>query len=311
MNAKQPTSWRDQIKIHPAAELFPMMTPDELKMLGEDIKQHWLKTNVAVWQADSGRPWFLLDGRNRLDAAELVGLSVKFVKKDGEVTVKIGNQEYAVDDHSLLDPCEHVISANIHRRHLTADQKRELIAKLVKATPEKSNRQIAEVVKASHVTVGIVRAELQSTGQIDQLTKTVGKDGKSRKPPTRTKPKDPAVTAAADRAEARSRATTASAPASMPDIPEFLRRGEPSGQQCTLSPSEQQERLEPDDAFIERCSDFAMMIEEEAERLSGDRRFQFLSVMRDTAARLLDGVGASVAAEHRAKRAAAAHRDAP
>ena len=97
------------------------------------------------------------------------------------------------------DPYAYVISANIHRRHLTAEQKRDLIAKVLKATPDRSNRQIAETVKASHVTVGAVRATLESTGQIDQLKKTIGKDGKARKPPT----KDPAVTAAADRAEAR------------------------------------------------------------------------------------------------------------
>ena len=37
------------------------------------------------------------------------------------------------------DPYAYVISANIRRRHLTAEQKRELIAKLIKATPEKAH----------------------------------------------------------------------------------------------------------------------------------------------------------------------------
>ena len=47
-----------------------------------------------------------------------------------------------------VDPYGYVISVNLHRRHLTAEQKRELIAQLLKATPEKSDRQIAETVKA-------------------------------------------------------------------------------------------------------------------------------------------------------------------
>ena len=34
-------SWRD-IPIHPAADLFPLMAPDELKALGEDIKKNGL-----------------------------------------------------------------------------------------------------------------------------------------------------------------------------------------------------------------------------------------------------------------------------
>ena len=50
-------------------------------------------------------------------------------------------------------PYAYVTSANIHRRHLTAEQKRELIAKLIEADPTKSNRQIAKTVKVDHKTV--------------------------------------------------------------------------------------------------------------------------------------------------------------
>ena len=38
ISAKAP-SWRDTLEIHPAAELFPPMSPDELKALGEDINK--------------------------------------------------------------------------------------------------------------------------------------------------------------------------------------------------------------------------------------------------------------------------------
>ena len=70
---------------------------------------------------------------------------------------------------------------HIHRRHLTTRQKHDIIATLLKATPDQSNRQIAESVKVSHHTVGDVRAKLESTGQIAQLDRTVGKDKKARK----------------------------------------------------------------------------------------------------------------------------------
>ena len=175
----QSKSWRGQIKVHPACDLFPLMTADELKALGEDIKQNGLHTNIAVWQAAKGHPWFLVDGRNRLDAAELVGLSVEFIKRF-DVTVKIGGHLDAVDDLSLLDPYEYVISANVHRRHLTPEQKREVIAKALKAQPEKSNREIARQVKDDHHKVGSVRRKLEATGEVSPVEKTTGADGKAR-----------------------------------------------------------------------------------------------------------------------------------
>src|SRR5262249_49772948 len=83
------------------------------------------------------------------------------------------------------DPYAYVISANIHRRHLSVEQKRDLIAKLIKATPGKSDRQIGEMIKADHKTVGAVRAHAEATGEISPVEKRVGKDGKSRKQPAK------------------------------------------------------------------------------------------------------------------------------
>jgi hypothetical protein len=192
MTIKQPKSWRDQIKVHPAAELLPMMPPDELKALGEDIEQNGLWTNIAVWRTDGGRPWFLVDGRNRLDGAELVGLSVEFIKKGGDVAVKVGNHMYAVDDLTSMDPYEWVIRANVHRRHLTPEQKRDVIAKLLKAQPEKSNRQVAKAVGVSHPHVAAVRAELEKTGDVETVTTSIDTKGRKQRAhkPAKKPPED-------------------------------------------------------------------------------------------------------------------------
>jgi hypothetical protein len=40
-------SWRDHIKVHPAADLFPMMSDEELKALGERIKKNGMKVPRA------------------------------------------------------------------------------------------------------------------------------------------------------------------------------------------------------------------------------------------------------------------------
>ncbi|WFU88742.1 ParB N-terminal domain-containing protein [Rhizobium sp. CC1099] len=70
-------SWRDTIKIHPAADLFPMMSDPELRELGEDIKRNGLRLPIYMWAPEeSSRSYQLVDGRNRLTAMEFVGIRV-------------------------------------------------------------------------------------------------------------------------------------------------------------------------------------------------------------------------------------------
>src|SRR5262245_38770468 len=170
---KQATSWRDVLPIHPAAELFPLMSPDELRALGEDIKANGLKHSIAYTcteERGSARRFQLLDGRNRLDAIEkAIGEPLHIESWNGIVLIE-DSTRLRYDTREIEgDPYAFVISANIHRRHLTAEQKRELIAKLIKATPEKSDRQIAKTVKASPTFVGKVRAEKEATGDVSTV----------------------------------------------------------------------------------------------------------------------------------------------
>jgi hypothetical protein len=184
---KQPNSWRDQIKVHPAADLFPMMTPDELKVLGEDIKNNGIRIEVTFTKSGAG-PSFLVDGRNRLDAAELVGLPVLLVQYSSWpenlfVTVGDNTRMAAFTD----DPWGYVLSANVHRRHLTLEQKRDLITKVLMAQPEKSNRTIAKQTKTDHKTVGAVRERLEAGGEIphhDVREDARGTEQPAHKPPT-------------------------------------------------------------------------------------------------------------------------------
>ena len=69
-----------------------------------------------------------------------------------------------------VDPYAFVISTNIHRRHLTNEQKDELLKKLIKATPHLSNRQIGRKVGFSHPHVAKVRSELEKSGDVETVT---------------------------------------------------------------------------------------------------------------------------------------------
>ena len=68
--------WRDQYKVHPAADVFPMMSDEELAELGEDIKEKGLLAPVVFWEDDDGNE-FLLDGRNRLEAMDRAGVTAR------------------------------------------------------------------------------------------------------------------------------------------------------------------------------------------------------------------------------------------
>lgn len=59
--------------------------------------------------------------------------------------------------------------ANVPRRHLTTDQKRELIRLRLKDRPELSNRSIASDVGVDHHTVGTIRDDLEQGGEIPHV----------------------------------------------------------------------------------------------------------------------------------------------
>jgi hypothetical protein len=69
---------------------------------------------------------------------------------------------------------------NLARRHLRPEEKRVLIADQLRESPDKSLRWVAKMLGVHHTTVGSVRGEMQSTGEIASCPRTVGEDGKYR-----------------------------------------------------------------------------------------------------------------------------------
>src|SRR5262249_54491476 len=189
--APQAQSWRDTLPIHPAAELFPRMSEAELAALGKDIRKHGLTSSIAVW-SDGKSPKQLLDGRSRLDAVEIeIGPAVV-----GPPSVMAGEDWLALNKVIVLDrsvdPYAFVISANIHRRHLTAEQKREIVAGLLKANPERSNNATAKSAKVDDKTVGTVRAELERRSEIPNVSTRTDSNGR-KQPARKTTTKPPPV----------------------------------------------------------------------------------------------------------------------
>jgi len=182
-----PKSWRDVLPIHPAAELFPLMSPDELKALGEDIRKNALTSPIALWRASPAAQLQLLDGRNRLDAIEIIDKCPAI--KDASQIEAVIKQGKAILLHESVDPYAYVISANLHRRHLTAEQRQHLLIALIARAPQKSDRQIGGEIGVDHKTIASARAKGETTGEISPVEKRVGKDGKARRRPAQKPPK--------------------------------------------------------------------------------------------------------------------------
>ena len=179
-------SWRDVLPVHPAADLFPMMSEAELLELANDINKNGLREKVSVYN-DPVIGDCVLDGRNRLDALALIG---QLWDDTGNLKSDIGGLVGACSVHyPNFEPYAFVISKNIHRRHLTADQKRDLIVAVLKAQPHKSNRQVAKEVGASHPHIAKVRREAEKTGDVETVSTSI--DTKGRKQPAKRKPDPP------------------------------------------------------------------------------------------------------------------------
>lgn len=143
-----------------AYQLLPGLTPEEYGALRDDIVAHGIRVPVDV--DENGQ---VLDGHHRsLIAAEL----------------GIDCPRRTVAGLSEAEKVAHALAVNVHRRSLTQQQKRELLAVSIKAEPEASDREHARRVGTSKNTAATVRDELESTGQIDQLPTRVGADGRSR-----------------------------------------------------------------------------------------------------------------------------------
>jgi hypothetical protein len=166
------------LKFHPLADIFPLMEGAEFEELVADIRARGLREKIDLYEGK------IVDGRNRYRALQQLGIepSANYFRKaiyahsvGGEIAAHEGNNDDRVRAY--------VISKNIHRRHLTQDQKRDLIAKLVKAQPEKSDRQIAKIAKVDHKTVGAARVELEGRGEIPHVESRT--DTKGRQQPAK------------------------------------------------------------------------------------------------------------------------------
>jgi hypothetical protein len=149
-------------RVHPAADLFPIMEDEALEELARSIQAHGLREAIKVLDHQ------ILDGRNRALALDLMG------HKNAAIALQLPGSKF-IKDITLppgLTAVEYVAIENLHRRHLTADQRKRLAGELAvrikaeqkaKPKPEKVDAlaKAATVVGVSRRTVARGVAEVE------------------------------------------------------------------------------------------------------------------------------------------------------
>jgi hypothetical protein len=101
-------------KVHPTAMAFPRISGDELNELRADIEENGIRVSILV----NKKKDTILDGRNRM----MIAHDLKLKETDVPIEIFKGKPE---------DEIAEIISRNLHRRHLTDDQRAAIVAKVL------------------------------------------------------------------------------------------------------------------------------------------------------------------------------------
>jgi hypothetical protein len=186
------SKWREQYNVHPAADVFPMMSDEELAALGEDIEENGLRDPIKLLRTGKEKrapeygenaftqPTVILDGRNRLEAMERAGWDLDGCRVKWEY-VNGSRGPFPPD----FDAVAYVISANIKRRHLTKQEQADLIVAAIKAGEEYSATLAEKSRGRPKSQLKSKACELAAKADISERTveRSIAKaDGKAPKP---------------------------------------------------------------------------------------------------------------------------------
>jgi ParB-like nuclease domain len=149
------------------ADVFPMMGADDLQELADDIKENGLREPLVIADVEAVNgdgevmlQTMLVDGRNRRAACKIAEVAPAVRLLNGE------------------DPTAYVISANLHRRHMTNGQRAMAVA-LIRPEPEqgkgggrgkKNFAGSGEVSGVAHQRISQARMVLkEAPGLVDQV----------------------------------------------------------------------------------------------------------------------------------------------
>jgi ParB-like chromosome segregation protein Spo0J len=137
---------------------FDPLTPEEFAALEQSILDRGVE--VAIVLDEDGN---VLDGHHRLKICEKHGIT------NYPTTIKAGLSEDEKRDFAQ--------SLNMARRSLSRDQVQRQVRNRLKRNPEHSDRLIAQAMGVDHKTVGRIRAEMETGGEVPQVDRKIGLNG--------------------------------------------------------------------------------------------------------------------------------------
>lgn len=140
-------------------QVMPNLSSDEYAELKADIAARGVMVPIEFDELGN-----VLDGHHRLAVCKELGI------KEYPKVIRAGLDEAGKRLHAR--------KLNMARRHLTQEQRREMIRAQLMETPEKSDRQIASGLGADHKTISAQRKALESIGEIPQCSRITA-DGRT------------------------------------------------------------------------------------------------------------------------------------
>jgi hypothetical protein len=144
--------WVRGLVAHPIAEADRMMTDEELEGLKASIKANGIRKPIDIYEGQ------ILEGRNRRNA----GLAIGYKFTPGDFVEFKGTREQAE---------AYARDANVHRRHLTKEDKEHRVKKMLAEYPTMSDRKIAQACGVSHPFVAKLRKP-EGDPAFDKFAKT-------------------------------------------------------------------------------------------------------------------------------------------
>lgn len=137
-------------------QVMPRLAVDEYADLERSIIENGVQVPITV--APDGA---IIDGHHRDEIARKHALHCPRVTAEGSPE-KLRSLAF---------------SLNLHRRHLTREQRRALVVDSIKSDPQLSDREHGRRTGVSPTTAGTVRQELESDGLVSKLDTRTGVDG--------------------------------------------------------------------------------------------------------------------------------------